>query len=86
MCCLVEQIVVEDSHSSHGFNDRYGTWQDAWVVAATGVENGRITVLIDGLDFFEKRRNWLEGTAEVDRLAVADAALDAARVVASSEE
>lgn len=86
MCRFVQEIIVEDSHGSHGFNDRYGTWQDAWIVTATGVEDGRIAILIDGLNFLEQGSNRLEGAAEVDRLAVADAALDAARVIATSLE
>lgn len=86
MSCFVQQIIVENRHGSHSFNDRYGTWQDTWIVAAAGVEDGWITILIDGLNLFEKRRNRLEGAAEVDRLAVGDAALDAAAVIATGSK
>ena len=86
MSCFVQQIIVEDRHGCHSFNDRYGTWQDTWIVAAAGVEDGWIAILVDGLDLFEKRCNRLEGAAEVDRLTVGDAALDAAAVIATGSK
>lgn len=55
-------------------------------MTATGMEDGRIAILIDGLNLLEQGGYRLEGASEIDGLTVADAALDAAAVIGFSEE
>ncbi len=52
-------------------------------MTATGMKNGRIAILIDGLNFLEQGGYRLEGASEIDGLTVTDAALDATGVIAT---
>ena len=84
MCSFIQQIIVENSHSSHGFNDRYCTWQYARIVAATSMKYGKITILVNRLDLLKQSGNRFECTTEVDWLTIGNATLNATRVIASS--
>lgn len=70
--------MVDEDECGHGFHDGDGAWEDAGVVAAAAFDLGVIAEVVDGFLGFKDGRSGFEGDAEVDFLAVADAALDAA--------
>lgn len=78
---FIEQIMVKNCHCSHCFNDRYGAWKYAWVVASACLDNGSLSVDVHSFLFAQKRCHGLECYAETDIGSVADAALNASAVV-----
>src|SRR5581483_2847498 len=73
--------VVDEDEGGHGLDDDDGARDDAGVVPAAGGEFGRGAVDVHGLLRLENGGGGLEGDAEENLLAVADAALDAAGAV-----
>ena len=73
--------MVENGHCSHRLDNGYGSWQYARIVTSAGCQRGGISLEVDGVLLLQQGGYGLEGHAEVDVLAVADAALDAAAVV-----
>ena len=80
------QVGVGEGEGGHGLDNGDGTREDARVVAAVSREEGGAAVDIDRRLFAEEGGNGLEGHAENDVVAVADAALDAAAVVGGGGE
>src|SRR6266542_3194457 len=80
---LTPERVVGKDESGHGFDHGDGAGQDARVVTAAAGDGGVLVMDAHGVLLAHDRRGRLEGHAEVDRLAVGDAALDAARAIGS---
>ena len=80
------QVGIGKGEGGHGFDDGDGAGEDARVVAAVGREEGGVAVDIDRRLFAQEGGNGLEGHAEDDVIAVADAPLDPAAVVGGSGE
>ena len=76
--------MVKNCHCSHRFNDRYGAWKYAWVVASACLDNGFLSVDVHSFLFAQKRCHGLECYAETDIGSVADAALNASAVIGAS--
>ena len=76
-----QEHVVEHGEGCHGLDDGDGAGQHAGVVAAAGMHRGGTAGGVDGGLVAQEGGDGLEGYAEVDVLAVADAALYAAAVV-----
>lgn len=77
----VYQIIIQYRHGRHGFYNGYGTGQYARVVTALRLHGGVNAVDVHRMLFHQEGRYRLEGHAEMDVLTVADAALDASRMV-----
>ncbi len=77
---LAEGVIDEDE-CGHGFDDGYGSGEDAGVMASTAFEGGIAALGIDGGLLVHDRGDGFEGDAEVDGFAVGDAALDTAGAV-----
>ena len=75
------QVVIGEDQQRHRLDHRHGARQHARIVAALGLEGHRLAAAVDGLLRLADRRRRLEGDAEDDVLAVADAALHAAGAV-----
>ena len=74
--------VVDQHEGGHGLDDRHGARHDAGVVAAAAHElRFGAALLVDGALVLNEGGGRLEGDAEDEFLAVADAALDAAGTV-----
>ena len=73
--------MVKDDHSRHGLYHGYGPGKHAWVVASAGCQRRSVPLHIHSFLWAQERGYRLEGHAEVDILAIRDAALDAAAVV-----
>ena len=80
------QVGIGKGEGGHGLDNGDGTREDARVVAAVSREEGGAAVDIDRRLFAQEGGNGLEGHAEDDVVAVADAALDAAAVVGGGGE
>ena len=80
------QVGIGEGEGGHGFDDGDGAGEDARIVAAVGREEGGVAVDIDRRLFAQEGGHGLEGDAEDDVVAVADAALDAAAVVGGGGE
>ena len=78
---LVEEIIVEDGHCGHCFDDGDCTGQDTRIVTSTSFEYGCLALSIDSWDGLEESCHWLERTAKLDRCTVGDTTLNAAAVV-----
>src|SRR5438876_1226787 len=77
----VSERVVGEDQRRHRLHHRYRAWQHARVMAAAALD-GRVDVVGGhGALLPHDRRGRLERDAEVDRLAVRDAALHPARAV-----
>lgn len=67
---LVFEIFVEDHHCGHCLHDRYGSRQDAGVVASLGFQHSGVASGVYGLLLHEECGYGLEGYAEDDVLTV----------------
>src|SRR5678815_1893838 len=77
---LAEQVIAQDQ-AHHRLDDRHRARQDAGIVASLRLEHRLLALLGDGRLLAQDGRGRLEGDPQRDRLAVRDAALDAARAV-----
>lgn len=75
------QGVVDKNEREHGFGDGGGAQADAGVVSAVGGEFDRIAVDVDAAARCSDGTGGFDGDVDVDVLAGADAAEDAAGVV-----
>ena len=80
------QVGIGKGEGGHGLDNGDGAGEDAGVVAAVSREEGGGAVDIDRRLFAQEGGYGLEGHAEDDVVAVADAALDAAAVVGGGGE
>ena len=76
MCCLVEEVVVEDDYSRHGLDDGYGARYCAHVVSATRVYCYLSTLGVNGRDVAHQGGDGFEAHLEIYLVAIADTALD----------
>ena len=65
----------------HGFDHGDGSWEDAGIMTTSRGEGGLLLVIGHCFLFAQDSGGGLEGHAEDDVFAIADAALDAAREV-----
>src|SRR2546430_10318056 len=72
------------SQRGHGFDHRHGAGQHAGVVATARLERRVLEIHVHGLLFDHDGGDRLERDAEVNRLTVRDAALDAAGTIRGS--
>ena len=72
-----QEVIVEDNHGCHCFNNGNGTWQDACIVSSARLDGGLVSVDIHGLLLLQDGGDRLEGDPEVDVLPVGDTCLDA---------
>src|SRR6267143_2710237 len=73
--------MIAQYQRGHRFHDRHGAWQHTWIMAAARGEHRLLMRRSNGLLLVRNRCSWLKRDPEINVFAIADAALDTARII-----